>query len=282
MSFLSQPYPFVAQTWKRLLISAILSGGFAAGVYVWAVNDSIIEGPPPRIIAISIGIIAFLVISALYVLVPKILHKVFHVEYWTVWKKIVWSLVITIALSSALYTYSHFAFVTVISIRDVAIFILLPMYFIVVLFLLAKFFLLRSRNLKMAEELNGLLRDVFSRNGNKRPAVHIHEAGKSVLNIQSVDFFYLLADGRFSYAIINEDGNVRRKLIRRSISSVSDDLDTLTQVVRSHSDYVINLENVDHFHGDAQGLKAVFSSSFGSLPISSKYLANVKDHLAVK
>jgi len=279
MSFLSQPYPFVAKTWRRLLVSVLLACGFALGVYVWAINDSIVEGPAPYITASALGIIAFLVIAALYVLVPKILNNVFKPERWTVWKKIVWSLVITIALNAALYAYSQYAFVTVISIQDIALFILLPMYFVVVVFLLVKFFWLRSKNEKTAGEWNLLLKDVFLSNSGKRSAVHIHESGKSVLNIHSDDFYYLMADGKFAYAVIKEDDQLRRKLIRRSINSVADDLDTLSQVVRSHGSYVINLENLSHFHGDAQGVQAVFYEPFGSLPIASKYYPNVMTHL---
>lgn len=138
----------------------------------------------------------------------------------------------------------------------------------------------KSGAVKTAEQLNDKLQESQHRQVPVRAAVHVHERGKSVLNVVSEKLLYLQSDGKFAYGYCLEDGQIKRYLVRRQLRSIAEDLDSLPQLAMCHPNFLVNVDNIQHFSGNAQGVHLQVKGYATPVPIAPSYLKNLKEKLS--
>ncbi len=112
-----------------------------------------------------------------------------------------------------------------------------------------------------------------------RPEVVISSQNKKeTLKIRPQDFIY--AQSQQNYVVIYyqaENGEVKKKMLRLTLSQLNDQLPTAQQVHRS---YLLNLDFIQSIKGNARQRFITLKSAFDPIPFSQKYYRNLKDRLS--
>jgi len=283
MAFFRQPYPFGVSFWRRFFNGL----GFAMVIFLLVYFIPMPEGygydRPAMEVASWLAGVVFFMWGLLNLLVPFLFRRYFYTQRWTMGRHLLWIicslLVIWIALMPFVAMFLGRELVEAAQDRGV---LMVMGVSVVVVFVVVfvRFYMGRSRGLKTAEQLNQLLQAAFHRETPARAAVHIHERGKSVLNVLSEKLLYVQSDEKFAYGYCLTEGEVKRYLVRRQLKSIAEDLDSLPQLAMCHPDYLVNVDNISHFTGNAQGVFLHMKGAEAVLPLSSACLSELKEKLA--
>ena len=129
------------------------------------------------------------------------------------------------------------------------------------------------KNLQQAERLSlGLLKDTPSPNGN---TFTIQTDLKESFTLHEEDFLFAQSDGNYIHI---HRKNAPKTLHRLSLHALAQQLESKA-LMRCHRSYLVNLNQVQRLKGNAQGLKLFFDDKEPPVPVSRKYLAEVKQFM---
>lgn len=125
---------------------------------------------------------------------------------------------------------------------------------------------------------------------NRKHAEDALEVGNEVLRLlgqskdEEVEFHhrdlqFVRSDGNYVEVFIAPNHMDRPAVLRNTISSILKQIPENKGILRCHRGYVVNLERVDSYSGNAQGLTLKLKDSLESIPVSRTYLQTVRDYL---
>ena len=89
----------------------------------------------------------------------------------------------------------------------------------------------------------------------------------------------LRADGNYVEVFASPDHTERPAVLRATLSKMEEQLGAYPSLQRYHRGFMANLEKVDRYDGNAQGLKLQFQEMTMSVPVSRSYISAVRDYL---
>ena len=98
-----------------------------------------------------------------------------------------------------------------------------------------------------------------------------------VINPQNI--LYAKAQGNYIFIYNQKEGEVIKTLHRISLTSFAQQLNS-THLLRCHRSFVVNLKKVAKVTGNAQGLKLKLEVSEEDIPVSRKYLTEIKSYFS--
>ena len=230
------------------------------------------------------GLVSFLVCSFYILLLPELLKKILRNKGWKVYKEMLWVTLIILSLTIANYFYSGFAFEAGYAF-DWASFWLVLFYTSLVavipaitiilykqLFLYKK--VVREVAIMDAEIVSG--HSLWKYRTNPDMLTISSESGNDGLNTDVNDFIFLMSSGNYIEVYYMKDNEVRKKLIRNSISKVACEVSSFPQLVRCHRSYIINLNRIIHVSGNLQGYQLQFERVDQLIPVSRSYTKIIK------
>lgn len=90
------------------------------------------------------------------------------------------------------------------------------------------------------------------------------------------DLVYIESVGNYANVVIYETGGLARNLYRTTLKSLEAS-NSLTSIIRCHRSYIVNLDQVIEVTGNAQGLKLHLKDCEDLIPVSRKYIPQVKE-----
>lgn len=90
---------------------------------------------------------------------------------------------------------------------------------------------------------------------------------------------YLCADGNYVEVYHAPDHLQKPAVIRTTLSELESQLEGFPFIQRCHRKYLVQLEEVDHYSGNAQGLKLHLHGISEPIPVSRSYLQSVRAYL---
>jgi hypothetical protein len=90
------------------------------------------------------------------------------------------------------------------------------------------------------------------------------------------DFNYAIAVGNYIDVSILVENTLKRVTYRVTLSSLEEQLEESTSLIRCHRSYLVNLKKVENISGNAQGLKLKLKNQLKLIPVSRKYIPIVR------
>ncbi len=215
----------------------------------------------------------------LNVLFIPLLPGFFKESNWLVWKEIVWVIinVSLIGLANAFYSawFLEFEFnlelVGSFQFYTVAVGVL-P----VILSILTNHSRLRNKYERYSDNLS---KEVTGHSTDIQSFSITNGSEKIALNTET----FLFAKSADNYLeVVYQDGeSIKRDVLRKTMKSTSEELKDLEHVFQVHRSYLVNLERVSRFSGNAQGLKLHFEETDTIVPVSRNLTNALRDRLTV-
>ncbi len=96
------------------------------------------------------------------------------------------------------------------------------------------------------------------------------------ISFKENDFNYAIAFGNYIDIFILVENTLKRVTHRVTLSSFEAQLEESSSLIRCHRSYLVNLKKVENISGNAQGLKLELKNQSEIVPVSRKYISNVR------
>lgn len=305
LSLFRQPFP--PHTLAGSIRMAAVIGLFISAILLvfqpFGLRD-MADGTAKILFLIGYGALTFACISLSSIILSGLFPGWFKAATWTIGREILISLFnfLLIGFCNTLYTFVLFnqpiSLPYLLWFEGITVAVGILPVSLIVLFRYAR---LLSRNLKLAQEMNSELKTVPSQPISAAIPVSdfqiTADLPKSVLPQQTQSFTFssetgteqitlnpqnfLFATAADNYAELHflENGLAKKSLIRSSLTRLEELVKPDPKIVRCHRAYLVNLEQVLNFSGNAQGLKLELKGTNELIPVSRKMVPEIKSLL---
>ena len=244
------------------------------------------------------GLVTFACISVSSIILSRIFPRWFNPGSWTIGKEIQITLFnfLLIGFCNTLYTFVIFnqpiSLPYLLWFEGITLAVgILPVSLIV----LFRYSRLLSQNLKLAREMNSELKPNLAQaavevlpgsdilktptSEDNRRFTFSSETGTEQITLPDQDFLFATAADNYVELHYLEKGQAKKSLIRNTLTRLEETLKADPQIVRCHRAYLVNLAQVRHFSGNAQGLKLELNGTPELIPVSRKMVPEIKSLL---
>ena len=231
-------------------------------------------------IMIGYGIISFASLLFYYFIIPKIFKDYYKEKNYTLGKEIVsLTLLVTfIGLANGIYSQIFIA-------EDgmPSPFAMMGQTFLIGVFPLTFLSLfqynrLLQSNLKTSQDITlpkaGKQRALI----NKETQYYTILTEKETVKIALDDLLYLESEGNYAIVNTNLDGEQIKTMYRMTLKSIQSE-NTYQNIIRCHRSFIVNLDQVIAVNGNAQGLRLSLNNCKDIVPVSRKYISEIKAYL---
>ncbi|UBM57216.1 LytTR family transcriptional regulator [Marinilongibacter aquaticus] len=259
---LKQPYPFFTaeRTLPQLLGRSLLIGTFITfflyvfqpfGIGNWKTE------------ALFWYLSGFGLITALLHFAFKLLLKFSFVEKdWTVWKEILSTLLLLVAIAVGNHSYLRILIGAKYSVPNLGIslfYVLSIGVFPIVLEVMMTYARL-VRKYKDGRVPNSPMPETDDLR-------LVAENGKDFFQLRAKDLLYISSADNYAEIVFNKEGALVKELFRSSLSRLEDQIEN-ERIKRVHRSFIANLSRVDKVTGNAQGYQLHFGSADVRVPVS--------------
>ena len=280
LSLLNQKYPAPVPGYRSLII-ALLFGAFVGCFLVFfePFDININYGEDQVLELLFFGCISTIVLSLFLFVLPYLLPGVFSDSHWSVKHQLLFYflMLFVIATFNGLYTnyinelsfsWSNYWWMTN------RTFVLggIPLSFITLLDYQRK-----SRfHSTVAEQIT-----------ERKPPVDqsleklftvLTDLKSEQFSIGEKDFYFAKAVGNYVEIFSTMENKLEKSMYRVSLSSIEEQLKESTKLIRCHRSYIVNLNKVTNISGNAQGLRLTLNKESDFVPVSRKYIPQVKQY----
>lgn len=151
-------------------------------------------------------------------------------------------------------------------------------FFPILFYMLLKYTRLLRSNTRAASDLSGRLAkgQITAAKGLKAKIRIQSELKKDDLEIFPEDLLYAETADNYIAIFHLEDGTVAKTLVRSTLGKLENDLEGFPHIVRCHRAFLVNLEHVFDFKGNAQGLQLRLERIEQAIPVSRNMVGKIK------
>ena len=102
------------------------------------------------------------------------------------------------------------------------------------------------------------------------------------ISFQINDLILAKAEGNYVRFYLQEQGQVTEKMIRISLTSVAEQMESFTQIIRTHRAFIFNLYHLDTVEGNAQGYFLSSQALAFQVPVSRSQLPVFNERLSIR
>lgn len=283
-TFLKRAYP-IEKSAERRLLAAILFGLFIFA-FLYFFRPFGIAELPDRIFFVSIvfGLICSACMLFFSFVIVELFPNYFSEKNWNVGREISWALihVLFIGFFNALFAMS-------IGMGEFTFFFLLKFLLYTValgIFPITVSVLVNEMQLNRKYRLES---DNMSHTIAEHPS-HIDQAKQEIvllsdnkdedLSVNPDAILMLAAADNYAEVLFLKEGELRKHLLRTTMKNLEEDLSTHPSFLRVHKSYIVNLENIEHVSGNAQGYRLHFEGYPEAVPVARKNNAVFREKLS--
>lgn len=177
--------------------------------------------------------------------------------------------------------YSDYMFSIGISLRGFLFFQLYTLgvgFFPIIFFMMLKYTHLLRANTQSATDLSGSIpkvQDVVNSASGAKIQIH-SELKKDDLEIHAAHLVYAeTADNYVAIYHLLED-KLQKSLVRSTMGRLEDDVAACPRLIRCHRAFLVNLDFLESFRGNAQGLQLRLKHTQNEIPVSRNMVAKIK------
>lgn len=286
--FLKQPYPFEVVCQKIIKQNALI-GCFVAlflivfqpfGTESWHDKYKILK-------LLGYGVIAFIMPTILYFIQIQLQKPEETEENWTVLKEIGIMLLIILAISVANMFYFNSLGISNFSLNGFISFFFIVL--LVAIFPITAGVLLRYNHFR---EMNKRTAFVLEQNIQGLQQLHVNserhisliaENEKDYIQLDINDLIYIESADNYSNIVFWKNNKIEKILLRGALKRFEQQLEIFPLIQRCHRSYILNLEQVEHISGNAQGYRISLKNYDAmTIPVARNYGAVILGKLKAK
>lgn len=271
-SLFSQPYPHNALFSRYWLLVSAGAGLFIALFLVvfQPFGASYWQHPYKNLILAGYGIVTFICLSGISLIMPFLFKNWYSEANWTVGKEILGVVIILVIISVGNWLYSQWFFVSSFRIQDLFLWIgitvavgILPTTIITLL----DYTRLQR---KYATDRLAIKTEKEERGKGAAAITLIAENLKDTCTFQPEELLFIESASNYSEVVFLKENSLQKVLIRSSLSRLEEQI-TNHDIVRCHRSFIVNLKQVTHISGNAQGYKLQLKNMGYPLPVARRY-----------
>ena len=282
IQFLKHPYPFYENMMQAFKLG--LGIGFFIGLFCYLFHPFGLEHATD-IQLLGFGLVSFLVCGFYMMLLPFVFRNALSHRKWTIYKEILWILLITSSIATANYFYLGFIFdagyafnlrVFIFVLTSTAIIAVIPAIAII----LYKQVFVYKRIVKEVEKIDAKLisrNSLFIEDESKIRITFKSDTRKNDVHVFLDQFVLLSSFGNYIEVYYLKNNELTKQLIRNTISNIEKDLKEIKSIVRCHRSHMINLQKIDRVKGNLQGYQLFFKVIDMQIPVSRSYTRLIKE-----
>jgi hypothetical protein len=288
-SFLKKPYPYNSFSLRDIYSNGLIACFVAIFLIVFQPFDiSIWETDHKLLKLIGFGCVCF-VCTMLFRLVSEvILKKQKPEETWTVWKEIVTLILVLLFIAYGNLCYSNFIGISHFGIKQLffaLIATLLLGFFPIMANITLKynrFVVLNQKDAELMEaevisfqnrvEAEGPVNEAIEQpKSESEILILIAENDKDKIELKPEELLYIESADNYSTITFYRNQKVNKQLLRGSLKRIESQI-IFPFIVRCHRSYIVNLKQVNHIKGNAQGYRIDFKYDLNdTVPVSRNY-----------
>ncbi|HRG57849.1 MAG TPA: LytTR family DNA-binding domain-containing protein [Bacteroidia bacterium] len=279
----AKPYP-LNESLKDRIQKCFLFGLFVF-IFLYVFRPFEISGLKNYLFIISLGygLVCTAIMFILNVLLFNALPNYFSEAQWTTKRELVWSVINLLCIGTANFVYSYFLGITDINIDSLMMFLtytlavgIFPITGVVII----KFNRLNNKYETESEALNPIIEaeSEINKPQSNEFVNFLSENGTIELEILPSQFLFAKADDNYVELYFLKDGIKDRKVLRNSLKNIHSFLPPHENFYRCHKSFVINLDQVNHISGNAQGYKFHLKNAQELIPVSRSNNDFVKNY----
>lgn len=101
------------------------------------------------------------------------------------------------------------------------------------------------------------------------------------LDMKIDEFLYMKAEGNYLEVYSAEKEGVKKKVIRNTLKNVVEQLSAYPFLIQTHRSYLVNLQQIQHISGNAQGYHLQINGITESVPVSRNHISDFKTALGL-
>ncbi|MFT7084543.1 MAG: hypothetical protein ACJAV5_000249 [Vicingaceae bacterium] len=281
-NLLNEPYPFSSSLQKNIR-SSLIFGAFVFcflyflqpfGINNWQSDTKTLQ-------LFGYGLVTTFCLFSNYLVFRMLFPKWYSKKTWTVGKNILFTTLVffSIGLGNLLYSVSQgFLDFSLESFWFYQGLTLTVGIFPVVISTLLVYNLRLKTMIREATQLNNAVQNDKQFGAE---TIHIPSQNKSEeLNLNSQELLAIKAVENYIEVYANQEGKLNKTVLRNTLKNAEESLTDVKHMNKCHRSYLVNLEKVKHFTGNAQGLTLNFGESIElSVPVSRAYVKTIKESL---
>lgn len=287
-SFLKKPYPYYSFSFRDVY-SNFLIGCFVAfflivfqpfGVSIWQTNYKVLK-------LLGFGFVSFICPLVFRLISTFIFKKQNPEETWTVWKETLSLLLVLVFIAFGNLCYGNLIRISHINFQELVLALtatLLLGFFPITANVLLKYNRFVTLNQKDAELMEAEVIDFQQRAKIETPIMKEHQEAlneelliliaeneKDKIELKPEELLYIESADNYSNILFYKHNKVNKQLLRGSLKRIESQI-TFPFIVRCHRSYIVNLKQINHIKGNAQGYRIEFKLDLNdTIPVSRNY-----------
>ncbi len=199
---------------------------------------------------------------------PRLFPGICRESEWVVWKEIVSTLVVLLTIATANFLYGnwlfHWGFTWIGFLQNFVSVVMIG-------FFPVTFWVLMDYNLKMRKYSKPI--EISHVTEKPLPVRNVRltaENEKDIIEANESDLLFIESSDNYSTVHYLMDGQLRKELLRSSLSRLEGQLQS-ERLVRCHRSYIANLSKVEKVSGNAQGFRFHLTGTDQQVPVARKY-----------
>jgi hypothetical protein len=284
--FLNQPYPF-DYDFEKIVKAAAGCGLFIfLFLYIFDPFDKQNDILPyiDILVLVGYGLITFFILFIAGLIFISLIPSVFNEDNWKVKNEIVASTLVLVLIGLANAFYNGMIDIRSLTLKTFLDFQLytfgigiFPTFFFVIM---EQYWKLK-KNLKTAQQIRDKLsnRQVNPNNNNHTDKIILltSDNEKEHLKLTYENLLFIRSVGNYIEVYFKNGDKIDSHILRSSLKRIEDSIIDNNYVCRSHRAYLVNLKNISNVSGNSQGYQLEFDVTDKRVPVSRKYLKNIRD-----
>ena len=280
LSFFKKPYPYDTLS-LRDIYSNFLIGCFVAffltvfqpfDIPLWQTDHKILK-------LIGFGFVSFICPLIFRVISVTVLKKQRPEETWIVWKETLGLLLVLMFIAFGNLCYGNIIGISHFNVQEL-LFAMIATFLLAIFPITAnvalkynRFVTLNQKDAELMETevLEYQQRNEVKVNAEKERLLLIAENEKDTLDLKPEELLYIESADNYSNVVFIENNKVTKQLIRGSLKRLESQI-TFPYILRCHRSYIVNLKQINHIKGNAQGYRIEFKTELSdTIPVSRNY-----------
>lgn len=235
-------------------------------------------------VTVTYGLITFFTIVLATVSLRWLFPGYFAEDRWVFGRELLIVMVNFFLIGVCNILYSNYMFRIGLNFEEFVMFQLYTLgvgFFPILFFMMLKYTHLLRSNIKEADELSGSIQKTHpAPEHSDESKIRIHsELKKDDLEIYAPDLVY--AETADNYVAIHylEEGRLLKSTVRSTLGKLETDLAGHMHIVRCHRAFIVNLDFVESFKGNAQGLQLRLKHLDQEVPVSRNMVEKIRNLL---
>jgi len=267
-TWLNKPFPVWESTFTRKIMLIVFIEIFSIGFkYIYKPFGMELSGNYDLSSFIGHGALNILVLLFQLFLLPRLFNGYFLEKSRTLWREIVWIVVLFFILTIAHASFSFFDGVYLVipnSLLD-SLFINMSIGIFPIIFILILGYVKQLEDRLKEKEIDNT--KYFKKEAQNEFIEIASETGNEKIQLLLSNLIYIKSSDNYTEVYYNDNGKTSKKILRTTLGSIENSLKS-EYLFRIHRSYIVNLLKIDKLTGNSNKSDVLLKNIESSFPIS--------------